>query len=387
MKTSIVILIVSILTTPVTYAADLKRMHKNIQVQEQILDTIVKTDSVFALDHNTKGIYLEGLGALFTLGLDPVFGGINTFFGKMIIDIEDDSSNTAVRLYRDALKDITFEGGLALEENLALSEELALEELFYYPHGSQSAAREDTEEQIQRILTDFKNYLADYGPVMRLEDSEIVILRISFAENGDLDDRPLYQISATGKNLNRLQNGKLDTARFLDTITVTNLDSRTSTPSDIKIMRNILNTVLTEQLDSDFLWETVDDSSWEIYIPGYGAVFYNDISSDMDFLLHDVFHFSGGGSGIVIKDREQKGEDTVPDKKEQISNELQEILANYAPTIKSLKKGEKVVVALKVQNAQRGLTGMKILKLSYENIRNFSNRPEELKSKIEIVDI
>ncbi|MBT3802807.1 MAG: hypothetical protein HOG05_16795, partial [Bacteroidetes bacterium] len=65
-----------------------------------------------------------------------------------------------------------------------------------------------------------------------------------------------------------------------------------------------------------------------------------------------------------------------------------ELMASYATTLKSLKKDENMVVALKMDDdPDEDEPGLIILKLNKTDIDKYSNSVEDLKSKINITKI
>jgi hypothetical protein len=151
-------------------------------------------------------------------------------------------------------------------------------------------------------------------------------------------------------------------------------------------MRNILNTVISPETNGSMVNILSGNGSWETYIPGYGVVFFDDVSTGLHFFADTGIWTSSGHNTIIIDDdghHESKGENH-----KDLEADVSELMASYATTLKSLKNDENMVVALKMDDdSDEDEPGLIILKLNKSDIDKYSNSVEDLKSKINVTKI
>ena len=84
--TKLITIIISLLVaTSMISAAASDQIYKNIRVQEKILNTILEDETDYSVENDIKGLYLEGLGTIFTVNVSEGyeahfnFNGFNNF--------------------------------------------------------------------------------------------------------------------------------------------------------------------------------------------------------------------------------------------------------------------------------------------------------------------
>ena len=368
---------VFILISPLP-GVDLERMKTNVRVQERILDTIMEEDPFFIASNRTQGIYLEGLGTIFSFSAGSP-GGFSSWGNAFNVVIDGNNFGYS---FRNRGNRITILGDD--EDTIVDNDD---------QDSTQTITPEDYEVEVQRLIHDLKAYLRDYGPVMSLPEDEVVLLKVDFQSQGEgfPEDQP-YEISVSGRSLSRMQSGKLSEEKFMEEITVYSRDDNATTPSDITIMRNILNTAMTGSREEFYFPSSfAHGNSWETYIPGYGAVFFNDYNPLPSMIalgysgLHDYFLLD------ALEDENNKKEEEDDDEEEMdylndLEEDLTELLATYSPTLKSLKSNEQVVVAIRLKEKYTGYDeGILILKLNQEDIQRHRDSQEKLAEMVTII--
>lgn len=266
------------------------------------------------------------------------------------------------------------------------------------------------------MLNVLKEYLRDYGPVQNIGENEAVLLRVVFNEWELLDgDMSEYEISVTGRNLNRLQRGKLNEEAFMNSIIVSMVDETDRTHKDISIMRNILNTALDRDGEQEWalMWQGAGDS-WETYVPGTGAIFYSTWEDPLN--IFGIDRFAENMASIYLSEARLYGEmedledleeleelkemeeskrdsDLKDDEQselnlEDVKNELVELLATYGPTLKSVQADEQIIVAVKTSDRydDEKDNGF-ILRLKMEDIRKSGGSFEKLKEHVSVSEL
>jgi len=248
-------------------------------------------------------------------------------------------------------------------------------------------------EDIDRMVAKLKTYMADFGPAIDLDRNEMLLLRTEFTPVGGYGKSEIcYEISVSGDDLSKLRTGKMVRDKFLSNIKVETCGAGKTIPKDIVIMKNILNTAFENEINSDYSFHFVNRNDfWESYIPGYGAVFFRKynpglsvIKMSVDDEDNDFVVLSEGKSGesVVIGDKINKTGKSLS----QLENELIELLVNYSQSLKSLQKGENIVVAVKMREGLiKQKERMMVIKLNTADINRYS--PQELKKRIEVVKI
>ncbi|MBT3252200.1 MAG: hypothetical protein HN729_07215 [Candidatus Marinimicrobia bacterium] len=382
--TKLITIIISLLVaTSMISAAASDQIYKNIRVQEKILNTILEDETDYSVENDIKGLYLEGLGAIFTVNVSEGyeahfnFNGFNNFnmkFSENIFALDMDD----------------FDMSWVSEEDED-DEEDDDEEDEKDSNDEPQVSKEDLEKERQEKLEEFhdliKNYISDYGPLIDIPESEIMIIKVKMENsifNTDNDEE--YEYSVSGKNLSKSRKGKLDRKKLYQSIDRKNAEDSGNSQRDIKIMRNILNTVISPETNGSMVNILSGNGSWETYIPGYGVVFFDDVSTGLHFFADTGIWTSSGHNTIIIDDdghHESKGENH-----KDLEADVSELMASYATTLKSLKNDENMVVALKMDDdSDEDEPGLIILKLNKSDIDKYSNSVEDLKSKINVTKI
>ena len=470
-------------------ALDLQVMQTAVRVQERILDTIIDADTSFRVDTHSEGIYLSGLGAVFSLKISEEFASsllsilhnfpelqmqlsVNEYEKALkdasdkLQDVFDDKVDYDKIQRRDELKNqlnyiqqqrqdtqrklndpgisknetelrrqdldlkkveeelsnelknleesvARFEAAIqasqkAVRGSASVKTETRAKSSSKSVAGSAASGREfsaDKElerrqerlryfsQNVGRMMEKLKGYIADYGPALNLPPEEMLMLRVEFLSFTITDDAlTQYEITAPGNLLSGLRSGKIERAKFIDRLTVRESAGKSSAPSDIVILKNILNTVFEQDFRSDFNFRIVDkESFWETYIPGYGAVFFRKYNPGAGLVKIDI---SGQDEARIVISGEGKSsiskiisDDSKTKSLPQLQDELTDLMVDYSATLKSLKPGEQVVIALKlVSGISKEKVETLVMKLKKSDIDRYRNSPE-LKSKIEVVKI
>jgi hypothetical protein len=380
-KISITIIISILVASSIISAAASDQIYKNIRVQEKILNTILEDETDYSVENDIRGLYLEGLGAIFTVNVSGGyeahfnFNGFNNFnmkFSENIFALDMDDFDMSW------VSDEDEENEEEEDDEKGNDDE---------PHVS----KEDLEKERQEKLEDFhnliKNYISDYGPLIDIPESEKMIVKIKMENSifNTANDEE-YEYSVSGKNLSKSRKGKLDRKKLYQSIDRKNTEDSGNSQRDIKIMRNILNTVISPETSGNMVNFLSGNGSWETYIPGYGVVFFDDVSSGLHFFADTDIWTTSGRNTIVIDD--DGHHDSKGDNHNNMEADVSELMASYATTLKSLKKDENMVVALKMDDdPDEDEPGLIILKLNKTDIDKYSNSVEDLKSKINITKI
>lgn len=365
-------------------AAANDQIYKNIRVQEKILNTILEDETDFSVENDIKGLYLEGLGAIFTVNVSDDynalinFNGFNNFNMKFsenafAFDLDDFDMSWVTNEHDDDEKSEEDEDEDRNDDDESLV--------------SKEESEKEQQENIEEFHNLIKNYMSDYGPLIDIPESEIMMIKIKMESsifNNDKDEE--YEYSVSGKNLNKSRKGKLDREKLFKSINRKDALNSGKSQRDIKIMRNILNTVISPESTASMVNIFSGNGSWETYIPGYGAIFFDDISSGLHFFADSGVWTSHGRNTIIIDDEGHHDSDSKDHAN--LEEDVSELMASYATTLKSLKKGEDLVVAIKMNDdSDEDDPGLIILKLNKSDIDKYSNSVEELQGKIKVTKI
>lgn len=412
MKQRIIISSIIILIASSVFALDLEKMQTAVRVQERIIDTLIDSDSSFTVGTNTDGLYLAGFGSIFTITIGEQ--RIPPFFdesweieaSQLKVTIEEaeralDKAEAALKSSQksqEAYEKAVEASKKAIEAYTARAPRvitITLEERL----EQRKKMAEKQAKNVERMVESLKGYLADYGPALRLPADEMALLRVEFEHVGSIDRScPVYEISASGSDMDRLRSGNLSQKNFVKKISVKKIDKKSSTPSDITIMENILNTAFERKSGSEFYISFFSrDESWGTYIPGFGALFFRRYNPNPNVYLFEGMGF--GGSVNIIMDSEEKEDEeletegtTHSDKAAEeedaitaLEDKIGELMATYAPTLKSLMPSEQMVVAVKLRGrldeGKRKMLVMKLKKIYIDKYKNSS----DLRNKIEVI--
>jgi len=421
MKTLLKPIILIFLLPLVLYAADWERMKTNIRVQEKILNTMFEDSPDFWLISEAKGIYIPEFGAVFSFRLSDSeenaancllfnFPGLDLqttvrTFTKAVEDYNDkfdSDSDTSCDVEKD--EEISARKlqiiGEKMEKHSQKMEEKAreLEEL------SRKLEKQRAEQnaeliksfhiKVGKLQSELKEYITDYGATLDLPPNERVLLRAGLESMLPIEDSQCnFEISADATDLNRLRKGAITPIDFAKTIRVRELNNGDELPSDIKIMKNILNTAFEDRNKDRFIFcfGSSGEEAWSSYIAGFGALFYRAFSLGpmISFKTTDSDEPAAGKSkkenDITIFVDSWKS-DSAGEKSDKmlcdLEDEISDLLVIYTPTLKSVKSEENIVVAIKIGERQaKNKPNMMIIKIPKKAVEK-SKDEKELKNQI-----
>ncbi len=397
----------------ILHAADWERMKTNIRVQEKILNTMFEDSPDFWLMSDAEGIYIPEFGAVFSFRLSDSeensidhmflnFPGLNIegsikSFTKAVEEYDeylDDKSDSLSNEYSDAEENRQKLNDLErkIEEQSKKMEEKQreLEELSQKMEQDRALKNAEMEKsfhnKIEKLNSLLKEYITDYSPTLNLPAGERILLRGELETMLPIDNNRYTFEFTTGAGKGGLQKDE-------SKIIIRKLNNGDELPSDVKIMKNILNTAFEDRNKDRFIFcfGASGDETWSTYIPGFGALFYRSFRLGPMISLRsaDPAEPASGGqkkeSDITIV-VDSWNSDSSSEKNNEIlsnlENEISDLLVVYTPTLKSVKSNESVVIAVKIGDHQtKNQPGTMIIKLPKKAVENAKN-DKEVKDQI-----
>ena len=393
--------------------ADWERMKTNIRVQEKILNTMFEDSPDFWLMSDAEGIYIPEFGAVFSFRLSDSeensidhmflnFPGLNIegsikSFTRAVEEYNEllpEESDSLIDVYHDdeknqrRLKEI--EAKMAKHSQKMEEKQRELEELtlkLEQERAQQNAEMEKSfHKKIEKLNFLLKEYITDYSTTMNLPAGERILLRGELETMLPIDNNRYTFEFTTGafKDGQQKEESK---------IIIRKLNNGDELPSDVKIMKNILNTAFEDRNKDRFIFclGASGDEAWSTYIPGFGALFYRSFRLGPMVSLRSVDPAkpaSGGQkkeSDITIVVDSWNSDSSLEKNNEiigNLENEISDLLVVYTPTLKTVKSNESVIIAVKIGDHQtKNQPGTMILKLPKKAVENAKN-DKEVKDQI-----
>jgi|GEM_PF-588422 len=413
MKSTLKLLILLFFIPLVLNAADWDRMKTNIRVQEKILNAMLEDSPDFWLMSNAEGIYIPEFGAVFSFRLSDReesaidhmylnFPGLNIqgtikSFSQAVEEYElqsEEASDSLLEEYQEEeenqlrLKEIQAKmekHSKKIEEKQRELDELSLK--LEQERAQQAKEMEESfHKKVDKLNSLLKEYIADYSPALNLPAGERILLRGELETMLPIDDNRYTFEFTSGESVEGLKKGE-------SKVIIRKLNNGDELPTDIRIMKNILNTAFEDRNKDRFIFclGASGDEAWSTYIPGFGALFYRSFSLGSMVSLRSLDPGEPAKAGskkesdiTIVLDSWDAG--SSPEKNLELLNtledEISDLLVVYTPTLKSVKLNESVVIAVKVGDFQsKSQPGSMILKLPKKAVDNAKN-DKEVKDKI-----
>ncbi len=385
-------------------AGDIAKTSARIKVQEKIIETMFETEPTARLRAEVEGLYLSGFGVVFTVEIEPDHS-LSTYTidldgwvgfsplppAEPAIDYERALEKAEQQLQKN-LEKLEKERKKAEDARAAAAHyKAAVKE---YQEALRATLEKGKDERLdklkmrlEQIPESFKDYLADYAPVLELPNKEALFIKVRI-ENLRLDeDLPLgYEIVVSGNELKSVKSGRTNREAFIKKISIEPKTETDDEPLDIQIMGKILRTVFEERKRGKYVIEYLDQSkSWASYVPGFGAVFLHKCRSGSDpFYIAAPDKIVGRTTGIIIDSGEDESSEKARESIARVRDEIMDVMVTYGPTLKSVKPEENVVVAVKFRRAFDREQHSALIMSAKKRLLITNGNADEIKKKIKI---
>lgn len=330
-------LIGAVLITMQVLAQKDERMNRDLEVAENILETLIKQKlekrNFFPVEINSD--YREGYGVTFRLpyNLSGPFLGV---FGAQDVVIngngyqyfvEPPEATDVDRVYDDR--------GRVVTENL---------------RGKvRSTSRAVNADSIQKVTTEklleaCKEFVADYGDLIsQLQPAEKIIITnrgdgnrnwfIAFPEN----QKPSYlSIETTKGDVTQLKQGKVSREQFMKNLKVVNSQMDNDLQPDLELLTSIFNRLYQRDLSKTFF---TDENIYYERLKDYGVIYYMNVFSSNQANYDRWVMPTQGLNNLSQEERDKKVKELYPIFERDIKADVLE----YGRTLKSLKAEESLV--------------------------------------------
>lgn len=380
-----------------------------VKIQENILNTIFQDDKSLILSSKVDGTYIPGFGVVFSLSLnhdgDESIRFLNLSMGKDLaftaeppaapeppapLEPQESSKEDSEKLkeyeasmkeYEKAMKEYSIQvdaiAKVADEINIRLS-------------GKQKEKIEENEkkfkEEKDKLSQLLKDYISDYATVIPIPDNENLLIRGNLETFYSIDDNNYeFQITVSGKDLQRVRNNQLSKKELADKIIIREYDEDSTLPIDILIMKNILKTISEKKNKGRSVIWFGEMDSWISYIENIGALYCIKYPEEQAFFIATGLTVPGLDNTYDISvDSKETSDKEMEATITTIESDIRNLLGVYAPTLKSVKPGENILVAVELSigfGSEDKTIVFKLPKKAVESARS----EEDIKNKIEII--
>jgi len=307
---------------------DYKKMDRDLKIMEKIIDTIISEQSDLELrfvSGKTKGVYLEGYGVLFMIPAS------SSFISLTIREPYLKRKGTEVTIVAE---------GKSKEINLT--------------------------EELKKKLTDF---LASYADAIKqVKDEDMITLFLNAPRKksyrytlynlaGERVKRGNYLepfvLSVKKDVLKRYRKGIIDFESFKNSVQFSSFSKKDEKypemTEDIKILKTILETALEEHYGTRITSESIQGT----YLENFGVVFTADLNRlnvwSENKTLEEII-VTSRNRGRVIPALEKEKKKRYEKLRNELKDNLCEILADFGHTLRRLKNNEKVYIFISSSN-------------------------------------
>ncbi len=331
-------LIGAVLITMQVLAQKDERMNRDLEVAENILETLIKQKlekrNFFPVEINSD--YRAGYGVTFRLPYN-LSGPLVWGFGGQNVTITNGNSYqySVEPLDRVDMARVFDERGRVVTENL---------------QGKvSSTSRAINADSIQKATTEklleaCKEFMADYGDLIsQLQPTEKIIITnrgdanrnwfIAFPEN----QKPSYlSIETTKGDVTQLKQGKVSREQFMKNLKVVNSQMDNELQPDLELLTSIFNRLYQRDLSKTFF---TDENIYYERLKDYGVIYYMNVFSSNQANYDRWVMPTQGLNNLSQEERDKKVKELYPTFERDIKADILE----YGRTLKSLKSEEHLV--------------------------------------------
>jgi hypothetical protein len=331
-------LIGAVLITMQVLAQKDERMNRDLEVAENILETLIKQKlekrNFFPVEINSD--YRAGYGVTFRLPYN-LSGPFAWGFGAQDVAVTNGGNYQyfVEPLNQVDLARVYDERGRVVTENL---------------QGKvRSTSREVNADSIQKATTEklleaCKEFVADYGDLIsQLQPTEKIIITnrgdgnrnwfIAFPEN----QKPSYlSIETTKGDVTQLKQGKVSREQFMKNLKVVNSQMDNELQPDLELLTSIFNRLYQRDLSKTFF---TDENIYYERLKDYGVIYYMNVFSSNQANYDRWVMPTQGLNNLSQEERDKKVKELYPTFERDIKADILE----YGRTLKSLKSEENLV--------------------------------------------
>ncbi|MFN7119961.1 MAG: hypothetical protein ACK4TA_24415 [Saprospiraceae bacterium] len=319
------------------------RMKRDIEVAENILATLLKQNVGFGFISNVEGTYIEGHGAMFTIGSGGVVMTGNDVlisgYGS-VLDLRD-GSKKKVPLDQDSLRTAT-------QNNLKNVMKVFLTDY----------------AQLLSQLKNNEKVLLRYGARHNFGSNVIALSRTNIFTASESDENPQKELTAELSKavLDDFRSGKLTKAQLEQKIKYTEQSITNKKETDLELLSSIFHRLYQNDLSETF--RLYGDPSYE-KIEGLGVIFNMNFGSFFGKANYSYSFSTKAGSTVwsaspgqgqnknkseeeEISDWQQKMEEAYPDFLETFKQNMIE----YGRTVRNLNADELLIFKLDLMNCE-----------------------------------
>ncbi|MBT1705658.1 hypothetical protein [Chryseosolibacter indicus] len=336
-RTLIGVCLMAVMQVTNTFAQkiDEERMKRDIEVAENVLQTLIKQEvnqqrGFFGMD--IKGSYLPGYGVTFKLPPD--------FAAPFVISIGE--AETAFNWdRRDGYSYTVTTRDDGDDEDNQSDDESAYKLKNKTKEKKQLNADSVKSEYNQKLIKAAKDFIIDYGDfISQLGANEKIVVTNRGDHNRGwyLSNSKRTHLSVEGSksDIQAFKQGKISREQALSKITVVNTESVNTKQPDLELLTSIINRLYSPDLSKTYFTE--NDIYYEV-LKDYGVVYYMQVYSAY---RNDRNRFSM--PTVALNDVDQATRDKkITEVYPKFEQELKENILEYGRTIKSLKDDELVV--------------------------------------------
>lgn len=332
------ILIGAVLITMQVLAQKDERMNRDLEVAENILETLIKQKlekrNFFPVEINSD--YRAGYGVTFRLPYN-LSGPFAWGFGAQDVAVTNGGNYQyfVEPLNQVDLARVYDERGRVVTENL---------------QGKvRSTSREVNADSIQKATTEklleaCKEFVADYGDLIsQLQPTEKIIItnrgdgnnnwHVVFPEN----QKPSYlSIETTKGDVTQLKQGKVSREQFMKNLKVVNSQMDNELQLDLELLTSIFNRLYQRDLSKTFF---TDENIYYERLKDYGVIYYMNVFSSNQANYDRWVMPTQGLNNLSQEERDKKVKELYPTFERDIKTDILE----YGRTLKSLKSEEHLV--------------------------------------------
>jgi hypothetical protein len=331
-------LIGAVLITMQVLAQKDERMNRDLEVAENILETLIKQKlekrNFFPVEINSD--YRAGYGVTFRLPYN-LSGPFAWGFGAQDVAVTNGGNYQyfVEPLNQVDLARVFDERGRVVTENL---------------QGKvRSTSREVNADSIQKATTEklleaCKEFVADYGDLIsQLQPTEKIIItnrgdgnnnwHAVFPEN----QKPSYlSIETTKGDVTQLKQGKVSREQFMKNLKVVNSQMDNELQPDLELLTSIFNRLYQRDLSKTFF---TDENIYYERLKDYGVIYYMNVFSSNQANYDRWVMPTQGLNNLSQEERDKKVKELYPTFERDIKADILE----YGRTLKSLKSEEHLV--------------------------------------------
>ncbi|MEX2478253.1 MAG: hypothetical protein WD357_07435 [Gracilimonas sp.] len=364
LKHALLIGLMTLLLPPLTFAQDFdaNRMNRDIKIMENILGELFKmeTKSNSSSSNSNNSVRVRSGSGFISANL---FGArSNQVEGNYIPEY-----GIIFKIPYLLSRNITSVSVIKDSDQPSIS--------FYYDSDDNSGDSQVTEET---VITRITNFFKDYAPTIgQLEgDEQITIvygerkestprIRI-FNRSGDLEEKeevkqvPVITVSAKASDLASLKSGRLSSDDFENRLSISKEDIEEKEQLDLKVMSNILETVLSGSQNEMF---EISGKPEYLVLDNFGVLFSINVrhirtSARGSIVFHEeevrnVIRASGVKELDVLspEEAEEKRAEQAEQAKasfEQLKTDVTDYLIDYGRTLSSVSSDQHILLTINI---------------------------------------